>query len=341
MNDLAVVSNLTNADRQKFLGGSDIAALYGLTKWATPLSVYMDKVQGKQPEDPAKAKIFARGKRLEPVVIGMCVEEFNLVVTGTNQRYSYGPHPFMSCEIDFEFEVTPELQAMFPPLQLVPTGSIQNADVKTVHPFAAHEWGDAQTDEVPAYYGAQFMWGLGITGRDVCMCAALFGADDLVIYFVFRDDDVIQEMRQRALSFWEGHVVAQVPPEPVNMDDFHRLYLKRNGQPVNIDSMTESLLAELKAHKDRAKLESDKADELEFQVAMRIRNAFDIIDPEIDPKPEKLELVAGGKVLATWNRTRGAHLDQKTLGQDLPEVKLKYTKEHFYRVMRFKKPKGE
>lgn len=341
MNDLAVVSNLTNADRQKFLGGSDIAALYGLSKWATPLSVYMDKVVGKQPEDPAKAKVFARGKRLEPVVIGMCVEEFGLVVTNTNQRYNYGPHPFMSCEIDFEFEVTEELQAMFPPLQLVPTGSIQNADVKTVHPFVAKDWGEAQTDEVPAYYGAQFMWGLGVTGRDVCMCAALFGADDLVIYFVFRDDEVIAEMRQRAMNFWEKHVIAQVPPEPVNMDDFHRLYLKRNGQPVEIDSMTETMLAEMKADKDRMKVLEAKIEEKEYQIAMRIRHAFDIIDPAVDPKPEKLELIVGGKPVATWNRTRGSHLDQKSLAVDHPDIKLKYSKEHFYRAFRFPKPKKD
>lgn len=44
-------------DRQTYLGGSDVAAVLGLSPYRTPLDVYLDKVDGSQPVDAAKAKI--------------------------------------------------------------------------------------------------------------------------------------------------------------------------------------------------------------------------------------------------------------------------------------------
>lgn len=52
--------------RQSYLGGSDIAGILGVSPWRTPLDVFLDKTEGKQPDDASKAQIFKRGQRLEP-----------------------------------------------------------------------------------------------------------------------------------------------------------------------------------------------------------------------------------------------------------------------------------
>jgi hypothetical protein len=45
--------------------------------------------------------------------------------------------------------------------------------------------------------------------------------------------------------------------------------------------------------------------------------------------------------VVTYARTRGAHLDQRRLREEKPEITAAYTNEHFYRALRAaKKPKG-
>ena len=46
-------------DRTKYIGGSDVAGILGISPWRTPLDVYLDKIQPRvEPVDPKKQKIF-------------------------------------------------------------------------------------------------------------------------------------------------------------------------------------------------------------------------------------------------------------------------------------------
>ena len=47
------------------IGGSDVAAILGLSKWKSPLSVYMDKVFPEQADDKPKHEAMEWGSRLE------------------------------------------------------------------------------------------------------------------------------------------------------------------------------------------------------------------------------------------------------------------------------------
>jgi predicted phage-related endonuclease len=223
-------------DRQHFLGGSDAAAVLGVSPWHTPLDLYLIKTGEKPPVvDPFREKLFRRGKRLEPVVIDMLIEELGLKVTKRStpeqpNRYQDPLEPYLAAEIDFEWEVTPAVAERFDlPADLV--GTIQNGEVKTVHPFASHAFGEAETDEIPVEYAAQAMHGLMVSGRQLTLFGVLVGADNLIPYFIRRDDDTIRGMREQELDFWHGHVLARVPPKPVNLPDvlelFHRVPASR------------------------------------------------------------------------------------------------------------------
>ena len=59
-------------DRSTYLGGSDVAAILGISPWRTPLDVYLDKIQPRKEEtDPSRLKVLNRGKRMEPYVIDL------------------------------------------------------------------------------------------------------------------------------------------------------------------------------------------------------------------------------------------------------------------------------
>ena len=160
-------------DRAKYLGGSDIAAVLGISPWKTPLQLWQDKTMPAMPEnhDPERLKVLNRGKRLEPYILDMIRAEHGLQITAVNQRYIDASVPYFASEIDAE------------------AGPL-NIEIKTVSPFKIKEWGDEGTDALPLHYVAQVQWGMGITGREQCDVFALIG-DDLRRYSVLADAELI------------------------------------------------------------------------------------------------------------------------------------------------------
>jgi hypothetical protein len=157
--------------------------------------------------------LYRRGKKLEPWVMELLEEERGITIFKRNQRYSDPEFPWMACEIDFEY--------------MADEGHC-NGDVKTISPFAAHDWGEEGTDQFPIYYCLQFMWGMMITGRPKCLVAALIGADDLRVYEVKRDDELIAEIRRRVRAFWES-IQRRIPPPPQTQNDTYKILKKYGG----------------------------------------------------------------------------------------------------------------
>ena len=81
-------------NRQGYIGGSDAAAILGISPWKSPYQLYMEKVGEWQEEiDEKRERIFARGRRLEPIVVDMLVDELksdghDVEVIERNQRYT-------------------------------------------------------------------------------------------------------------------------------------------------------------------------------------------------------------------------------------------------------------
>lgn len=330
-------------DRTKYLGGSDAASIHGLSKWRTPLQTYLLKT-GQEVEviDEAKAKVFKRGKRLEPIVIDMLAEEYGVEVTKRStdkepNRYTDPEHGFLRAEVDFEFRVTQQLLDVLPSGFIDPAllDTIQNGEIKTVHPLMAHLWGDEFTEEVPIDYAAQSMHGLMVTNRRVCLYAALVGADNLIIYKIDRDEETIAGMREKMVNFWFRNVLSRVPPDPVNMDDIKALYARINGKPVDLDEDTLDKVKKVGLLRTQIKMAEDELEEVQFQVANFVRKAWEV-NPAVQIEDDA-ELRFAGRPVATWKKQRGTFLDQKQLKADQPDTTAKYTIEHMFRVLRLKK----
>lgn len=247
-------------DRRMFLGGSDIAAIFGVSPWKTAYELWEEKTAEELVEptvEPQREKLYRRGKRFEPWVIELLEEETGIFVVKRNQRYVDFEHEFMACEIDFEY--MGEL-------------GLCNGDVKTISPFAAHDWGEEGTDEIPLYYCLQFMWGMMVTGRPSTLVAAMIGADDLRIYEVKRDEELIGEIRRRAIAFWNDNVLVKEPPPPATIGDTHKILSKFGGF---VSKGSESVwatiqqLREVKAAQKELKTQCEKY-EMEIKQALVI-----------------------------------------------------------------------
>lgn len=266
-------------DRRKFLGGSDVSGVLGLSTWATPLDIFYRKVGYPVgvpvPEaDLKKRKLWRRGKLMEPVVIDMTKDELPIKITKRStqrkpNRYIDIDDQFLAAEVDCEWLVTPDIRGEFPPFDNLTDGSTENAEVKTVHPFAARVYGQEGTDEIPVQYACQAMHGLGVTDRHACIVPVLVGSDDLRFYNVIRNDRLIKEMRARCVSFWVEHVLKGIPPPPQTLEDVHALLRIRNDIIVQADEDILAWTAQLIEASAAKSMAEKRQKDLQFQILER------------------------------------------------------------------------
>lgn len=338
----APATHTLELDRRTYLGSSDIAAVLNVSKWKTPLQCYLSKIEGEAEPSAAKKKLFARGKRWEPIALEMLLDDLENrfgkrpAVLARNQRYLDPEYPFMASEIDAELEID---------------GEEVNAEIKTVDVRAAGEWGDLSdpaadeidsdiadagcylNDEIPIYYTAQTMYGLMLRPRRRCVVGALFGADYLVPYEIKRDEETIAAMREKAARFWLDHVVPRVPPEPVDMADMMLLFARAKGRPCELDEDAALLVEQLRDARGRIKEFKANEKDLAFQIANYVRKQWGLAADAM-PTEDKAMLLHHGTKLCTWNAQSRTTLDGKALLAAHPELVGKYDKTSHFRVMR-------
>jgi putative phage-type endonuclease len=316
MNAPAAIATL-QPDRSRFLGGSDMAAVMGLSPWATPVELWMQKTGRApvEPIDPAREKRFARGKKLEPFIIDMVIDKLRaegheVELIRCNERYTDPEYPFLSCEIDME---------------LMLDGEHINGDAKSVHGFARKKWGEEDTEDVPIEYAAQFMHGLMVTGRRRCLVAALSSFDDVGIYWVNRDDETIAAMREKAVRFWIDHVQGDTPPDPIEFSDIKALFPLDDGAAVEATQEVADKVLRLAGIKSQIKDLEEAESILQFDIAEFI-------------SPHAL-LTHGGKEIASWKAQQARRFDQKRFAEAHPDLVSKFTNVTTSRVLRLKKGK--
>lgn len=271
---------MSEIDRTKFIGGSDAAAILGVSPWKSAFQLYQEKVGALVEEiTPAKQRIFARGHRWEPVVVEMLIDELqdrghDVKIIARNARYIDREFPFISCEIDLELAID---------------GEECNSDMKTVHPFAAKDWGEQGSDEIPIYYAAQGMHGLMVKPRRRCIFAALVGADDLRIHQIERDEETIAGIRAKEVAFWQ-RVQDRNPPDPQTADDVRWLYAKDTGEVAEADDELLRLAGDLHFQKTVVKHAEDAIDVLSTKIKLAMGSAA--------------ILLHDGRPIATWKSNK-------------------------------------
>lgn len=331
MNAHADLPIVTAIDRSRFLGGSDSAAVMGLSPWATPVELWQQKT-GRVPKpepDRAQLKRFARGHKLEPFIREMAIDkltEMGLTVEllACNERYADSEHPFLSCEIDFELRLTGSM--VIGGSEVVFDGEHINADAKSVTGFARKKWGEEDTEDVPIEYAAQFMFSLMVTGRRYCLVAALRSFDDVDLYWTVRDDETIAGMRPKLVSFWLDHVLGDTPPDPMVFDDIKALFPCDDGQPVEASEEIADMVDQLRVVKARIKEYEEAEEALRFDIA-------EYISPHAT-------LTFMGREIASWKGQQDTRLDQAALRDAHPKLFAEFTRTKVIRVLRLKKPKS-
>ncbi len=271
-------------DRTKGIGGSDIAAIMGLSPWKSPLDVWYEKTGRDEPEPDNDAMYW--GRTLEAVVAQEYEKRTGNKVRKRAEPYRHADYPFLLGHVD----------------RLIEHGGI--LECKTTDKMMAPHWGEPGTDEVPAYYLTQVLHYIGLSGRGVCEIPVLFGGRKYEIYHVEKDKDVIDGLWQESVKFWENYVLTDEPPEPRTEEEVKRLYPQHKDEEKLADAELAQMIEELKAVQSDRKAKEKREKELRDNLLPHFGDAAALVDPT-------------GKPLATYKASKpSVKIDYKKAATD-------------------------
>ena len=284
--------------RRKGLGGSDIAAVIGLSKWAGPMDVWSQKHGLTPPLDETNA--MRRGRIFESAIANWYAEETGFEVLDGNEMPIKGPKPFMLA--------SPDGYVSAP-------GGPFGLEIKTAR--SVDGWGESGSAGVPVYYATQAVWYMACTNIDRWDFAVFFLMnDEFRRYTLIRNKDTENKLVKTCSEWWERHVVIGDPP-PVDGTDASAKYLqdkfKEAGKEYRAPTRDEEdLIFDLGEVKDKMKDLKEKEATLKNKLKERIGD------------DAGLQGVFG---TVSWKMNKGrSTIDTKLLKKNHPEIAEELTK---------------
>jgi putative phage-type endonuclease len=290
-------------NRASFLGGSDIGAVLGVSKYRSVMDVWLEKT-GKKVDS-----IDSFALRFGSFAESFIADEYALL---TSERVVDHPHGLVHPKYSFCVGHIDRFVLENKELPLFNSDGGLNAkkllECKTANHYSQGDWGEAGTDAIPLPYLCQCLWYLGITNLAEIDVAVLLGGSDLRIYTITRDLDLESLIFDRAAFFWTEHVQKDMPPKPQSVGDcqalFHRACV---GKSIEANSETISLIKKLKSLELEVQKKEGQIDQIK-QMLMQT-----MADSEV--------LTYLSKPIIIWKAPKPSYrIDTKRLSLEHPEL---------------------
>lgn len=289
-------------DRNKFIGGSDVAAMLGLSRYKTPYEVWEEKKHSIKSFEGNAATEW--GKKLEPVIIAHFEQINNVKVFDNNERYTSKEFDFLGCHPDGIY---------------TENGENVLIEVKTVSTDAYKFWGNS----LPMEYYCQVQHNLFVLGlkkaKFIYLVLDSRFYSEIDVNF---DAEYVAEQNDYLIKWWNEYIVGDNTPIKTVTD-----YEKENPEVkmVEADDETAKKHTELIELKAKIKELEAQKEAIEDFLKLKIGDATD--------------LMYGLNTIATWRPQTRVTVDTKKLKEELPETFLKYATEKTSRTFLVKQPK--
>ncbi len=191
--------------RRQGLGGSDAAAVLGISPFRTARDLYYDKL-GISIDDPENWVALEVGSLLEDLVARIFAKKTGLNIYRRKCMFQHPHHPWMLADLDFLIEM--------------PDGSTAILECKTTNYNARDKWEYDGSPTVPVYYEAQGRHYMAVMNLDHVYFCCLYGnsEDEVIIRRIDRDMDYEAELIFLEEDFWLNNVQAKEPPPYLEND---------------------------------------------------------------------------------------------------------------------------
>ncbi|MCH5191883.1 MAG: YqaJ viral recombinase family protein [Oscillospiraceae bacterium] len=201
------------------LGGSDIATVFGVSPWKTPLELWLEKHGDIPRKEPNNPKQLAMGHLQEPVVAHLFGEETGLSYYEDTNLYQHPDYPWALANIDRRYTTEDGEDAIL--------------ECKTTSFHIRDHWADG----IPYYYELQVRFYMAVLNINHAAIACSWGfnpENDFKYYFIERDLEVEEMIFSVCQDFIDSLYAGEQPTmEGVKTDKaleaLKRIYEKGNA----------------------------------------------------------------------------------------------------------------
>lgn len=288
--------------RKLGITGTDLGGLTGISKYSTPIKVYLDKTGELEPIEDNEAMYW--GRVMEDVIAKEFQARNTVKINKVNAILKHPEYEWALGNID----------------RLITNDAGEKGilEIKTVSEYIKTSW---DGEEVPPQYMVQIQWYMYVTGATYGYFAALIGGNKYVQKYVERDEELINMLVDIAKDFWENNVIKRIAPlvdgSEASTDLLNSLYPQSEaGTEIHLPDEAIELIEkriELKA----------KSKELDVEISECENKLKDYL------KDNEIGVISDFKV--TWKSQSRTSIDSKKLKAEQPELFKKYSKTSSYR----------
>jgi putative phage-type endonuclease len=286
--------------RRKGIGGSDIAAICGLSKWRRPIHVYFEKIGEAPLEKMSEAAEW--GTLQEPLIADKFARNHpEWAITEKKAIYMNTVFPWALGNLDR--------------MVICPVRGRGILEIKTASEYLKTEWDNGN---IPDYYYVQLQWYFFVTGLEWGYFATLIGGNKYREYEVYRDDEMIEQLIRIADNFWHQHVILKNEPAIDGTDACSNLLnlMYPRAEKGSIELDVTQLIADYFSKRKLIKELEDEQNEMVNQIKGLMGD---------------YEVARSGKYIVKWENRSRVSIDSKKLKEQYPEIAESFQKIATYR----------
>lgn len=328
------LSEAARERRRSYVGASDVAAVMGLSPFASAADVWTEKVYGTDDISSDAAEL---GSALEAGVRAMADAKLGKTKKAGPFRVLDGTR--LGVNLDAYLEDADSGDEKIIPVEL------KTAGLLNPHSPFLDEWGAEYTDEMPAHYLVQVMAQIAAVGAPYGYLGALIAGRGFLVYRVNRDDEMIEMMLRDIAAFWSSVESRERPSDVVPSVEVLSRVVRRPGSVAEMpaemlrDVMRWRVAAAYKRDAEKAEIDAKArviawlgdceaaalaAESLPADVVQELAGYDSGLKPETLAK----------RVAVTYLQQKRSGVDLKALERDHPGLLAQYRTESLYRVLR-------
>lgn len=178
--------------RRQGIGGSDVAAILGMSPWRSPYSVWAEKT-GRLPINDTGNEFTHWGTIMEPILAKEFEQVSGKKVYRQNKTFYRPDHEFLRANIDRDIAGEPGF-----------------LEIKTAMEYKSSEWVD---DNIPIAYQLQVQHYMYVLDRPYVYFAYLVGGHSFGWKKVDRDQKAIDTFEPMLIDWWTKHILHDEEPD--------------------------------------------------------------------------------------------------------------------------------
>lgn len=226
---LVDTTNLSREDwlayRKQGIGGSDVAAILGISPFRTARDLYYDKLGIASAYDEGANWVQLEvGTLLEPLVARIFAKKTGLKVYQRKAMFQHPAYPWMLADLDYLVDQSDGQPAIL--------------EIKTTNYNAKDSWWYNGQEIVPPYYETQGRHYMAVMNIDRVYFCCLYGnrEDEVIIRLLERDALYEEELIALEDAFWHDNLLGKSPPPYTESGDLIMESLKRQLGPSEKDA---------------------------------------------------------------------------------------------------------